>query len=173
MDHLAPMNGNSINWTAQDWDEIVPRLMLVAVLRLARLASEGDRQGLPASFADAQDVVVQAVSQTISGLREWDQDDDTLYQHLARIVVGGISAKAGLSPSEGPGEGWRDERRQLLDHLYDKDERLGEMASLMLLENCCDTTELATALEVVPVEVTNLRRRMKHEVRDYIAGRPR
>lgn len=173
MYHPAPMNGDSISWSDQDWDDIVPRLMLVAVLRLARLASDGDHQGLPASLADAQDVVDQAVAQTMSGFREWQRDEDTLYEHLARIVVGGISAKAGSTVSEAPGEGWRDERRQLLDHLYDKDERLGEMASLMLLENCCDTAELATALEVVPVEITNLRRRMKREVRDYIAGRGR
>ena len=81
-------------------------------------------------------------------------------------------AKTGLMAASadtgGPGDDWRSDRRQLLDHLYDKDDKYGELASLMLLENVHQTAELAEALEVVPVEIGNMRRRMKGEVRAYI-----
>ena len=191
MYHPAPMSDDSINWAAQDWEDLMPRLILLAVLRLSRLVLLADYKGQTARESEAQDFVDAAISKTLSGRSAWDPDDRTLFEHLARIVVSDITDQAGPASSplagavtgggeranDGAGgspdpqqESWRSERRSLLDHLYDKSEKLGEMASLMLLENCLETGELANALEVVPQEITNLRRRMKREVRDYIAG---
>lgn len=185
------MSGDSIDWAAQDWEDLIPRLLLLAVMRLSRPASHGGRQGATAGSSDAQDVVDEAVAKTLSGRRAWDSDAGTLFEHLAGVVASDISdaarsADSGLTaatPSRGPleqgggsgdseqAEAWRSERRRLLDHLYDKDEKLGEMASLILLEDCRDIGELASALEVVPLEIANMRRRMKREVRAYIAER--
>ncbi len=170
----VPMDSDSVDWTAQDWDDLVPRLTLLAVLRMARAAMDDGQHGVALAIADAEDIVSRAIAETMSGQHPWDQDGDTLYAHLARAVGSGVLAKAGLMTAshdgDDPGGEWRSDRRQLLDHLYDKSDKFGEMASLMLLENVHQTAELATALEVVPVEIGNLRRRMKREVRDYIAA---
>lgn len=167
------MNGDSVDWTAQDWDDLIPRLILLAVLRMSRAAMDDGRQGVALAIADAEDIVDRAIAETISGQNEWDPGD-SLYEHLARAVSRGVLAKAGLVAGTGDAgeqsEDWRSERRQVLDHLYDKSDKFGELASLMLLENVHETAELATALEVVPVEIGNMRRRMKLEVRDYIAA---
>ncbi len=171
------MSDDSIDWAAQDWEDLIPRLLLLAVVRLSRPVLQSGGQGAPVSASEAQGYVDEAISKTLAGGCDWDPNSHTLFEYLARAVVrdigeaigsqtGGLNAN-GAQDVEEP---WRLARRSLLDHLYDKDERLGEMASLMLLENCLDTTELADALEVVPVELSNMRRRMKREVRDYIAG---
>ena len=168
------MSGDSIDWPAQDWDDLVPRLTLLAVLRLAGPALGDDIPPPAPRGDDAQDIVREALSVTLSGRRPWVPDAGTLYEHLAEIVAEGAAAKAGLRAPPIPGaqeEAWRADRRRLLDDLYDKDEKLGEMASLMLLETCLETAELAEALEVVPVEVSNLKRRMKREVQGFILGR--
>lgn len=170
------MSDDSIDWAAQDWEDLIPRLLLLAVVRLSRPALQDGGQGAAVPVSEAQGYVDEAVSKTLAGDCDWDPNAHTLFEYLARVVIRDIGEAVG---SRGGGaangaqeveEPWRLARRSLLDHLYDKDERLGEMASLMLLENCLDTTELADALEVVPVEVSNMRRRMKREVRDYIAG---
>ena len=171
------MSDDSINWAAQDWEDLIPRLLLLAVVRLSRPALQDGGERAPVRESEAQGYVDEAVSRTLAGDGDWDPNSHTLFEYLARIVVRDIGEAVG---SQGGGsnangardidEPWRLARRSLLDHLYDKDERLGEMASLMLLEDCLDTTELANALEVVPNEISNMRRRMKREVRDYIAG---
>lgn len=171
------MSDDTINWAAQDWEDLIPRLLLLAVVRLSRPALQSGGQGAPVRASEAQGYVDEAISKTLAGACDWDPNSHTLFEYLARVVVSDIGQAAG-SPGGGLSangaqevdEPWRLERRSLLDHLYDKDEHLGEMASLMLLENCLETTELANALEVVPVELSNMRRRMKREVRDYIAG---
>lgn len=171
------MSDDSINWAAQDWDDLIPRLLLLAVVRLSRSAMQDGRQGAAVPASEAQGYVDEAVSKTLAGDGDWDPNAQALFEYLAQVVIrdigkavgssGGGTQSGGPEEVEGP---WRLERRSLLDHVYDRDERLGEMASLMLLENCLDITELADALEVVPVEISNMRRRMKREVRDYIAG---
>lgn len=173
------MSDDSINLAEQDWNDLIPRLLLLAVVRLSRPALQDGRQGAPVPASEAQGYVDDAVSKTLAGGGDWDPSAQTLFEYIAQIVIRDIGEAAGSSgggarsgAAEEVAEPWRAERRSLLDHLYDKDERLGEMASLMLLENCLDTTELADALEVVPVEISNMRRRMKREVRDYIAGHP-
>lgn len=168
------MDSDSVDWTSQDWDDLIPRLILLAVLRLSRAAVDDGREGVALAIADAEDIVDRAVAETMSGQHPWDRTSDTLYEHLARAVGSGVIATAGLMTGSGDGDEpsgeWRSDRRQLLDHLYDKDEKHGELASLILLENVHQPAELATALEVVPVEIGNMRRRMKREVRDYIAA---
>lgn len=175
------MSHESKNWAAQDWEDLIPRLLLLAVVRLSRPALQDGGPGAPVRASEAQGYVDEAVSKTlagdVAGIGDWDPNTHTLFEYLARIVVRDIDEvvgsqlrRAGADGAQEIEESQRQARRGLLDHLYDRNERLGEMASLMLLENCLDTTELADALEVVPVEITNLRRRMKQEVRDYIAG---
>ena len=171
----ASMDSDSVDWTAQDWDDLIPRLILLAVLHMSRAAIDDDRHGVALAIADAEDIVDRAIAETMSGQHPWDTGSDTLYEHLARSVRSGVLAKAGLMVSAvDAGElsdDWRADRRQLLDHLYDKDDKFGELASLMMLENVHQTAELASALEVVPVEIGNMRRRMKGEVRAYIGKR--
>lgn len=172
------MSGDTIDWADQDWNDLVPRLLLLANLRVARSGLYGPDSPNPQDFVDA------AVARTLSGRRAWDPNASALYEHLAAIVGDEISAAArsggsGLTAaplssadeSQDPGQSddWRDRRRDLLDHLYDENAKLGEMASLMLVENCHDSAELASALETVPPEIAKLRRRMKQEVRAYIA----
>ena len=160
------MDQDPVDWTAQDWDDLIPRLTLLAALRLARAA---DSQGVAFALADALEIVERAVATTLSGREPWDSGGESLYQHLALQVANIVTARAGRgAAAEEPDDAWRTERRAVLDHLYDASEKMGELASLMLVEDVHDTAELAAALEVVPVEVGNLRQRMKGELHEYI-----
>lgn len=174
------MRDDSVDWAAAEWEDMIPRLLLLAVVRLSGPESQDDRRAPPRA-SDAQEFVDHAVSETVSGRRAWDANHSTLYAHLARIVDEGISDAVQADWNQPSAEtdddtdpeqaAWRDERRTLLNHLFGIEDKLGEMASLMLLENCLGTNDLVDALEVGPLEIAHMRKRMRSEVRQYIEER--
>jgi hypothetical protein len=177
----------AVDWAAQDWEDLMPRLLLLAVARLARL------RGVMPGAGEAEDFVNDAISKTMAGVRVWNQATCTLFQHLAGVVVSDIShcltsterrltvraPRANGSTSWPPevADGapdqehlavWISEQRRLLDHLHRLDPLMGRMAELMLVHDLCETSELSPALELGPVEVANLRKRLKRAVRTYL-----
>jgi hypothetical protein len=71
------------DWNQIDWNDLYPRLMLVAARRLRRsqwrvLRSE-------------QDFVHDAIRKTISGVRRWDFEKYELYVHLCGVIYSEIS----------------------------------------------------------------------------------
>src|SRR5262249_3871123 len=88
------MRGPTIDWQAQDWDDLVPRLLLLAVSRLQRMTWRGQRRGSPPGAREAEDFVNDAISKTIAGVRIWNPEACTLFQHVAGVIVSDISHAA-------------------------------------------------------------------------------
>ncbi|MGH6930637.1 MAG: hypothetical protein ACREEV_20150, partial [Dongiaceae bacterium] len=188
------MNTAGIDWQAQDWDDLVPRLLLLAVSRLRRMTWRGDRRGPPPGASEAEDFVNDAISKTIAGVRIWTPEACTLFQHLAGVIVSDIShaaesaenrstlraasggeSGAGLvvdigddAPDQETVAVWRSEQRQLLEHLERVDPALKEMAALMLAQDMQETEDLSRTLGIAPAEVANRRKRLKRAVRAYL-----
>lgn len=188
------MSGRGIDWAAQDWDDLVPRLMLLAVSRLYRMTWRGRAGEAPPGAAEAEDFVHDAISKTISGVRIWNPDNCTLFQHLAGVVVSDIghiarSAEnrstlapaadtpgdrwppdpADDSPDQEQATEWRSEQRRLLAHLETADAGLARMAELMLVHDLQETAGLSERLDVPAAEIANMRKRLKRAVRAYLA----
>jgi hypothetical protein len=188
------MTTPTIDWQAQDWDDLVPRLLLLAVSRLRRMTWRGQRRGPPPGAAEAEDFVNDAISKTIAGVRIWNPEACTLFQHLAGVIVSDISHAAGsmenrttLREAAGNDPGtsliadvgdeapdqettavWRSEQRRLLDHLARVDPALRTMAELMLVQDMQETADLSRAMAVPAAEVANRRKRLKRAVRAYL-----
>ena len=183
-----------VDWTAIDWDDLVPRLLLLSMSRLARMTWRGQRGSAPPGAAEAEDFVNDAIAKTMDGVRVWREEACSLYQHLAGIIVSDIShaataaenrltlsddgrdgAPGGWPPDradEAPDQEqtalWRSEQRQLLDHLHAIDDRLGRMAELILMEDIDQTRDLALRLDLTAMEVANLRKRLKRVTKRYL-----
>jgi len=191
---VESMKGPTIDWQAQDWDDLVPRLLLLAISRLQRMTWRGQRRGPPPGASEAEDFVNDAISKTIAGVRIWNPEACTLFQHLAGVIVSDIShaaesmenrttvrevvaTDASASLIAGVGDDrpdqevtaiWRSEQRRLLAHLDRVDPALRTMAELMLVQDMQETTDLSRALAVPPAEVANRRKRLKRAVRAYL-----
>lgn len=190
------MRGRQIDWTAQDWEDLVPRLLLLAASRLSRMTWRGRRRGPTPGAAQPEDFVNEAIAKTIAGIRAWNPDRCSLFQHLAGAIVSDIShaaessdnritvsAPASSSDAAWPPETaaddvdpeqtamWQSEQRRLFDHLDRLDPQLARMANLMLTEDCRETTDLCVALDLAPSDIANLRKRLKRAVRTYLVER--
>lgn len=188
------MTGAGIDWKEQDWDDLVPRLLLLAVSRLYRMTWRGRRGENPPGAAEAEDYVNDAIAKTISGVRVWNPENCTLFQHLAGVVVSDIGHAAtsvenrtsAAPPDDPPGDRWppdtaddapdqeratewKSEQRRLLQHLDRIDPDLAIMAGLMLLHDMQETEALARAMKVEPSEIANRRKRLKRAVAAYMA----
>jgi hypothetical protein len=194
MRYHAGMSGRGIDWAAQDWNDLVPRLLLLGVSRLYRMTWRGRRGEAPPGAAEAEDYVNDAISKTIAGVRVWNPENCTLFQHLAGVVVSDISHAATSMENRGtvapPGNPdnpgwppdpaddapdqeraaeWRSQQRHLLDHLNGIDPDLARMAELMLGRDMQETDALSRELGVPASEIANRRKRLKRAVRAYMA----
>lgn len=192
--YYAAMSGGNIDWTRQDWDDLVPRLLLLAVSRLYRMTWRGRRGESPPGAAEAQDYVNDAIAKTISGVRLWNPDNCSLFQHLAGVVVSDIGHAATSTenrttasppadppddrwppdtaddaPDQAQAVEWKSEQRRLLQHLDRVDPDLAMMAGLMLVHDMQETEALAEAMAVPPSEIANRRKRLKRAVASYMA----
>ncbi len=189
-----PMDGDHTDWAAQDWEDLVPRLLLLAISRLSRMTWRGRRSGTLPGAAQAEDFVHDSISKTMGGVRVWNPNACTLFQHLAGVIVSDISHAATSSENRStmaapsnPGIGtgwppdaadsapdpehaavWRSEQRRLLDHLAGLDPVLGRMAELMLVHDLRESDGLSRELGIAASDVANLRKRMKRAVRAYL-----
>jgi DNA-directed RNA polymerase specialized sigma24 family protein len=181
-------------WADVDWQDLVPRLLLLALSRLSRMTWRGQRDAVPPGAAEAQDFVNDAIAKTLSGVRVWSKDKCTLFQHLAGVIVSDISHAAEASENkltlaadsrkdrsddwppdkadEAPDQEqrmlWRSEQRRLLGHLDEVDPKLARMAELILLQDVDGSAELAEHLGCTTGEIANLRKRMKRALHVYM-----
>lgn len=182
------------NWVEVDWDDIVPRLLLLAMSRLSRMTWRGHRGAAPPGAAEAQDFVNDSIAKTLAGVRVWQEDRCSLFQHLAGVVVSDISHAAEAAENklmladDGRGERaegwppdtaderpdqeqrtlWRSEQRRLLGHLDEVDPRLARMAELILIEDVDSSVDLARRLDCSTKEIANLRKRMKRALHVFL-----
>jgi DNA-directed RNA polymerase specialized sigma24 family protein len=174
-------------WSALDWDDLMPRLLLLASSRLAR------RHGGAPSMVEAEDFVQDAITKTMAGVRVWNREVCTLFQHLAGVIVSDIShsknsSESRLTACPGRANGhttWPPEnadqkpsqedaacslsdKHHLFGYLSTLDPMMAGMAELMLIHDLWETRELSKRLEIAPAEVANLRKRLKRAVRAYL-----
>jgi hypothetical protein len=181
--------GAPVDWAVQDWNALNKRLFLVTIWRLRRLRCTVPRQ------AEAEDLVNDAITKTIAGVRIWNPENCTLYQHLVGVIFSDISHAADSSENhltvynhdrpngsttwppdsadEAPNQEhatlWHSELLQLLEHLHSVDPKVGRMAELMLRYDVKETEDLCRLLKLEPSEVANLRKRVKRAARTYHA----
>lgn len=192
--HAPVMSGRSTDWAAQDWDDLVPRLLLLAISRLYRMTWRGRAGEPPPGATQAEDFVNDAISKTIAGVRLWNPENCTLFQHLAGVVVSDINHAAesvenrttAAAPNDPVGDRWppdpaddapnqertaewRSEQRRLLEHLRRIDADLARMAELMLVHDLQETDALGRELGVSAAEIANRRKRLKRAVRAYLS----
>jgi DNA-directed RNA polymerase specialized sigma24 family protein len=192
--HAVIMSAEDTDWAAQDWDDLVPRLLLLAVSRLYRMTWRGRRGEAPPGAAEAEDYVNDAISKTISGVRVWNSGNCTLFQHLAGVIVSDVGHAATSTenrttmapPDDPPGDrwppdpaddspdqeqavAWKSEQRRLLQHLDGIDSELAVMAGLMLVHDMQESEALAEAMGVPAAEIANRRKRLKRAVAAYMA----
>jgi hypothetical protein len=82
---------NHIDWTTIDWADLYPRLLLIAAGKLNRLSWRGQRFGAIPGGKTAADIVHDAIVKTISGQRVWNQQQNSLFDHLAGVISSEIS----------------------------------------------------------------------------------
>jgi hypothetical protein len=79
-----------LDWTQIDWNDLYPRLLLVAEGRLNRLIWRGKSFGpIPGGYT-SHDFVQAAIEKTKGGIRVWNTEI-SLFQHLAGVILSDIN----------------------------------------------------------------------------------
>jgi hypothetical protein len=187
-DHWTAERATNVDWTQVDWEDLMPRLLLLAVSRLSRLRWRGLRSGT-SSIADAEDFVSEAINKTMEDVRVWNCNTCSLFEHLRGVILSDINHAAESwdnrrtcsYPTAGDAmdrpdcmadpetvAAWRCDEAHLLGYLREHDPEIGRMAELFLVHDLRETEELSRKLGVPPAEVQNRRRRMKRAVHKYL-----
>jgi len=78
------------DWTQIDWNDLYPRLLLVAEGKLNRLIWRGTRFGPIPGGQTSHDFVQAAIEKTKRGIRIWNPEI-SIFQHLAGIILSDIN----------------------------------------------------------------------------------
>jgi hypothetical protein len=187
-----------LDWTQIDWNDLYPRLLLVAEGKLNRLIWRGKWFGPIPGGQTSYDFVQAAIEKTKAGIRVWNREI-SIFQHLAGIILSDINHLA--NSTENQITRYDDEKViQIEDHratpeasairkleeerflafLHTKNPRLRTLAFSMLHDPVrLGSLELATKLNLSICQVDSLKRALrrateeflKHE-HDIAAGRP-
>ena len=186
------------NWESQNWQDLVPRLLLYTRGILARKVWYGLWAGPPPAGKEAEDFVMEAIKRTISGRRQWRQDVD-LYWHLVGVirslvyhagnevenlrtnrldVVDGDAAlseskvilfhSAGLNPEFHTGRA--QQLAELEAYLRREDELLAELAQCILVLEISKTDCLSDIMEIPPRKIENLKKRLRRHMKRFLDG---
>jgi hypothetical protein len=78
------------DWTQIDWNDLYPRLLLVAEGKLNRLAWRGSRLGPIPGGQTSHDFVQAAIEKTKGGIRVWNPEI-SIFQHLVGVILSDIN----------------------------------------------------------------------------------
>jgi hypothetical protein len=81
---------SDFDWTQIDWNDLYPRLLLVAEGKLNRLIWRGTRFGPIPGGQTSQDFVQAAIEKTKEGIRAWNPEV-SIFQHLAGVILSDIN----------------------------------------------------------------------------------
>ena len=81
---------SDFDWTQIDWNDLYPRLLLVAEGKLNRLIWRGTRFGTIPGGQTSHDFVQAAIEKTKTGIRTWNPEV-SIFQHLAGIILSDIN----------------------------------------------------------------------------------
>ena len=81
---------SDFDWTQIDWNDLYPRLLLVAEGKLNRLIWRGARFGPVPGGQTSHDFVQAAIEKTKGGIRAWNPEI-SIFQHLAGVILSEIN----------------------------------------------------------------------------------
>lgn len=177
---------NDVDWTQIDWNDLYPRLLLVAAGMLNRRAWRGKYFGPAPGAPTPHDFVHQAIEETMSGERVWNRDV-SLFQHMVGVIRSKISH---LSTSQENKVTQREDDKivQIADYrinpeaaairkaqeeaflafLEAKKPALRQLAYWMLHEPIRDTPELTVRLNMSVRDVDSLKRALRLATEEYV-----
>lgn len=162
----------------QPWDDYLARLTLFAKKRLDILTWRGVAGGPVPGGMEAADFAGKAIEDVYAGVRRWDPAAcPDLLQYLFGVVQSNISNAC--TAKENPQERRADPEEEFsssdqddaflsgfLSEIEDEPE-LMKVVELMM-DGHTDRVEIAAQMGLQPSDITNLRKKMKRRLRDYI-----
>jgi hypothetical protein len=178
---------NHTDWTKIDWADLYPRLLLIAAGKLNRLSWRGQRFGAIPAGKTATDVVHDAIVKTISGQRVWNQQQNSLFDHLAGVISSEISHLV-LSRENRTTLRVDEKIVQLIDHREDpeaiairkaqehnfliylekKKPTLRSLAELVLYDANAGTPDLTVKLGLSLREVESLKKALRRATEEFL-----
>lgn len=175
------------DWSAVDWDEITPRLLLYASRKMERRGWRGASPGWGEFYLSPEDVVHTAIAKTMSGERAWNPSRIDLFYHLIMVIKSTISnlvRSADNAQLRGETEGFERipstsaddpervaEARSQLSHFLSFVRRehpdLERMVMTMVNDGALTAPELASKLGCSVRDIYNLRKRLRRAVESY------
>jgi hypothetical protein len=178
-----------IDWTGIDWQDLYPRLMLVAGTKLKRLSWRGRRFGAIPGAATSKDIVHDAIVKTISGQRVWNREVPLLH-HLVGVISSEVSHLAMsadnrriLDPEIIPIADHREDpevtairnlqEQNFLVYLEKKKPELRQLAELILYDPSSRSERLSVKLNMSSVEVESLKKALRRATEEYLKSEAR
>jgi hypothetical protein len=90
---------SDFDWTQIDWNDLYPRLLLVAEGKLNRLIWRGTRFGPIPGGQTSHDFVQAAIEKTKGGIRAWNPEV-SIFQHLAGVILSDINHLANSTENQ-------------------------------------------------------------------------
>jgi hypothetical protein len=90
---------SDFDWTQIDWNDLYPRLLLVAEGKLNRLIWRGARFGPIPGGQTSHDFVQSAIEKTKGGIRAWNPEI-SIFQHLAGVILSDINHLANSTENQ-------------------------------------------------------------------------
>jgi hypothetical protein len=87
------------DWTQIDWNDLYPRLLLVAEGKLNRLAWRGSRFGPIPGGQTSHDFVQAAIEKTKGGFRV-SNPEISIFQHLVGVILSDINHLANSTENQ-------------------------------------------------------------------------
>jgi hypothetical protein len=189
-------DARDLDWTEIDWNDLYPRLLLVAEGKLNRLIWRGQSFGPIPGGHTSHDFVQAAIEKTKGGIRAWNPEI-SIFQHLAGVILSDINHLA--NSSENQITRFDDQKViQIEDHratpeasavrksqeetflafLHEKNPNLRILASSILHDPTrLGSLELATKLSLSICEVDSLKRALRRATEEFLrneqaAGQP-
>jgi hypothetical protein len=92
---------SDFDWTQIDWNDLYPRLLLVAEGKLNRLTWRGARFGTVPGAQTSHDFVQAAIEKSKGGIRAWNPEI-SIFQHLAGVILSDINHLANSMENQIP-----------------------------------------------------------------------
>jgi len=164
----------------QSWDENLERLTLYAEKRLRMLTWRGVAGDPVPGGMEAADFAAGAIADVYSGARQWDPATcPDLLQYLFGVVRSKISnaCTAAENSSEqredplikAPGSDTDDAFLWGFLSEIENEPQLVKVVEL-IMDGCTDRAEMAARMGLKPSDVTNLQKKMKRRLRDYVSA---
>jgi hypothetical protein len=177
---------DSTVWTEIDWDDVYPRLLVVARGKLQRLTWRGRIGGAVPGAPTEQDLAQMAVLKTIDGRRRWKREV-SLFQHLADVISSDINHLATSKENQTTLEVddtvvqiedyrmtpeaeviRKTQEESFLVFLEARNPSLRQLAELILHESLRSTSEFSVKLNLSISQVESLKTALRRATKEYL-----